>query len=238
MFHVKHSEVVILKKTAYERERERIKRIQRKLKKQGLQVSDDIASLPTLKQLRKLGIKGESLRKATRALKKITEKSIKEKATDIYIPDGGQIIFDNFKDDFVNRFGTLTSEEEQLFRNDDDGKSFYDYFYNKLSQETEELTGVLRRRPSAVVASKTNQSFLISLLKEEVSKNGESTIGWRLADAGLDELTNMIQFILYGSSEGSINRVSDDLASIIKGESLSIKDKIRLSTSNDIMLGW
>lgn len=225
------------KRTAYERERNRIKRIARKLKKQGLIVSDDIASLPTLNKLRKQGVKGSALRQATGNLKKITEKDIREKAHE-YVPDGGQIIFDNFKNDFVDRFGELTTEEKDLFRSDDDGHSFYSYFYRKLSEQIHEPGGALRRRPSAVTASLNNQSYLLSLLSAEVNDVGESAVGWRLADANLDNISNMLQFILYGSSEGSINRVADELASIIKGRPLSLSDKIRLSTSNDINLGW
>lgn len=48
------------KLTAYERERNRIKRLERKLKKQGVQYVP--TNIPTLRQIKAKGFKGKDLR--------------------------------------------------------------------------------------------------------------------------------------------------------------------------------
>ena len=98
------------KLTAYERERNRIKRIERKLKKQGVQYVP--TNIPTLHQIKKKGFTGKLLRAYVNKLKKIDVESLKAEAN---LPHEEDIAFNNFNDEFLARYGTLTPEEEDLF---------------------------------------------------------------------------------------------------------------------------
>ena len=239
MFHVKHSEVLIMrkrKKTAYERERSRIMRLERKLKKQG--VSFEPTNIPTLKKIKERGFKGKDLRAYVNKLKKITEKTLKEST---YLPDVGQIAYDNFQDEFLNKFGMLTPEEEELFSDEADEEDYsdiYQIYMAKLSKPIEEMRGVKRRRPSATQASRNNQNFLVNLIKETASEIGESALGYRLIDKGGERLSELIQYVLYGSSEATINTVSDELVEIITGRPVTFSDKMKMNVLNDVNVGW
>ena len=98
------------KLTAYERERNRIKRIERKLKKQGVQYIP--TNIPTLKQIKAKGFKGKALRAYVNKLKKIDVEAIK---AETYLPHEEDISFSNFNDEFLAKYGSFTPEEEDLF---------------------------------------------------------------------------------------------------------------------------
>ena len=98
------------KLTAYERERNRIKRLERKLKKQGVQYVP--TNIPTLRQIKAKGFTGKALRAYVNKLKKIDIEVLKAEA---YIPREEDIAFANFDDEFLSKYGSFTPEEEDLF---------------------------------------------------------------------------------------------------------------------------
>ena len=98
------------KLTAYERERNRIKRLERKIKKQGVQYVP--TNIPTLRQIKAKGFTGKALRAYVNKLKKIDVEALK---AEVYKPHEEDIAFSNFNDEFLSRYGSFMPEEEDLF---------------------------------------------------------------------------------------------------------------------------
>ena len=207
------------KKTQYTKVRDAIKRYIYRLNKQGIYVNIEIPK--TELQLRKIGITGQKLAAQTRSLQKILKNkqfisaydyqtgetgSVKEinLSRKAYIPDGGEIIYDNFYDEFILK---LTSPE---------------YEYTPLGS---------KRSKGAIEESIKQKSFLRNLLAQIESKDGKSAIGWRLQDdSDSDEL---LSYVLYGSDSSKIRTASSELAAIIKGSSLTFKENIQLNEEMD-----
>ena len=91
------------KLTTYERERNRIKRIERKLKKQGVQYVP--TNIPTFSQIKAKGFKGKELRAYVNKLKKIDIESLKSEAN---LPHEENIAFSNFDDEFLSKYVSFT----------------------------------------------------------------------------------------------------------------------------------
>lgn len=232
------------KLTAYERERNRIKRLERKLKKQGVQYVP--TNIPTLRQIKAKGFKGKDLRAYVNKLKKIDVEVLK---SEVNIPHEEDIAFSNFNDEFLSRYGALTSEEGDLFygykdasneeieqerkrREEEYQKVSSDFTYS-LSRNVE----MNRSRKKDVIAySRSMQSFLLNMIKEI----GASEVGRRLVIASrtMDDIDVIVSAVLWGSSVAVVNQATDELLQIINGEPLTFDEKVQAEMMNELENGW
>ena len=232
------------KLTAYERERNRIKRLERKLKKQGAQYVP--TNIPTLRQIKAKGFTGKSLRAYVNKLKKIDIESLKAEA---YIPHEEDISFNNFDDEFLAKYGSFTPEEEDLFY------GFQSASDEQIEQErkrkeaeyqraTNDLLASLKqpveadrsRRREAINYSKNMQSFIVNLVNEV----GALEVGRRLVEAtrSVDDINVIISAVLWGSSVAVVNQATDELLAIINGAPLSFEEKVQAEVMNEAENGW
>lgn len=232
------------KLTAYERERNRIKRIERKLKKQGVQYVP--TNIPTLRQIKAKGFKGKDLRAYVNKLKKIDVEAIKAEAN---IPHEEDIAFSNFNDEFLARYGSLTPEEEDLFYGYKDAtdeeieqeRKRREAEYQKVATDfTCSLSRPVEmnrsRKKNVIAYSRSMQSFLMNMIRDI----GTSEVGRRLVIASrtMDDIDVIVSAVLWGSSVAVINQATDELLSIIKGAPLSFEEKVQAEMMNESENGW
>lgn len=229
--------------TAYERERNRIKRLERKLKKQGVQyVPIDI---PTLRQIKAKGFTGKALRAYVNKLKKIDVEALK---SEVNIPHEENIAFSNFDDEFLSKYGSFTPEEEDLFYGYKDAtdeeiereRKIREAEYQKA---TFNLTSSLSmdaelnrsRKKNVIAYSRSMQSFLLNMIRDI----GTSEVGRRLVEAsrtnGIDAI---VSAVLWGSSVTVINQATDELLQIINGSPLTFTQKVQAEMMNESENGW
>lgn len=231
------------KLTAYERERNRIKRLERKLKKQGVQyVPTDI---PTLRQIKKKGFTGKALRAYVNKLKKIDVEALK---AEVNIPHEEDIAFSNFDGEFLLKYGSLTSEEEDLFygykgatdeeiererkRREEYQKVATD-FTSSLSKSVDLSRS---RRKEAISYSRSMRSFLLNMINDI----GASEVGRRLVESSrtVDDIDVIVSAVLWGSSVAVINQATDELLQIINGSPLTFEEKVQAELMNETSSGW
>lgn len=232
------------KLTAYERERNRIKRLERKLKKQGVQYVP--TNIPTLRQIKAKGFTGKALRAYVNKLKKIDIEVLKAGA---YIPREEDIAFANFYDEFLSKYGSFTPEEEDFFY-DLENHSDEEIEQERKRREEEyqkaatDFTSSLgksvdlnrSRRKEAISYSRSMQSFLINMINDI----GASEVGRRLVEASrtMDDIDVIVSAVLWGSSVAVINQATDELLSIINGAPLSFEEKVQAEMLNESESGW
>ena len=232
------------KLTAYERERNRIKRLERKLKKQGVQYVP--TNIPTLRQIKAKGFRGKELRAYVNKLKKIDVETLKSEA---YLPHEEDIAFSNFNDEFLDRYGSFTPEEEDLFygykgasdeeieqerkRKEAEYQKAATDFTSSLSSPVE----MNRSRKKDVISySRSMQSFLLNMINDI----GKSEVGRRLVEASrtMNDIDVIVSAVLWGSSVAVINQATDELLSIINGAPLSFEEKVQAEMMNESENGW
>ena len=232
------------KLTAYERERNRIKRLERKLKKQGIHyVPTDI---PTLRQIKAKGFTGKALRSYVNKLKKIDVEALKAEAN---IPREEDIAFSNFDDEFLSKYGSFTPEEDDLFygykeatdeeieqerkRREEEYKKVAADFSSSLSKPFDMNRS---RRKEAISYSKSMQSFLLNMIADI----GASEVGRRLVEASrtINDIDVIVSAVLWGSSVAVINQATDELLQIINGSPLTFAEKVQAESMNENENGW
>lgn len=232
------------KLTAYERERNRIKRLERKLKKQGVQyVSPNI---PTLRQIKAKGFKGKDLRAYINKLKKIDIEALKAEAN---LPHEEDIAFSNFNDEFLARYATLMPKEEDLFYGYKDAsdeeieqeRKRREAEYQKVGSDfTSSLSRPLEinrsRKKDVIAYSRSMQSFLLNIVRDI----GTSEVGRRLVEASrtTDDIDVIVSAVLWGSSVAVINQATDELLQIINGSPLTFAQKVQAESMNEMENGW
>lgn len=232
------------KLTAYERERNRIKRLERKLKKQGVQYVP--TNIPTLRQIKTKGFTGKALRAYVNKLKKIDVEALK---AEVNIPHEEDIAFSNFNDEFLARYGELTPEEEDLFYGYKDA-SDEEIERERKRREAEyqkvgtDFTSILSksvdlnrsRRKEAISYSRSMQSFLLNMINDI----GTSEVGRRLviASRNMDDIDVIVSAVLWGSSVAVINQATDELLQIINGSPLTFEEKAQAESMNETENGW
>lgn len=232
------------KLTAYERERNRIKRLERKLKKQGVQFVP--TNVPTLRQIKAKGFKGKALRAYVNKLKKIDVETLKAEA---YLPHEEDIAFSNFNDEFLVRYGVLTPEEEDLFydykgasdeeieqerkRREEEYKKVAIDFTSSLSRPVDMNRN---RRRDVISYSKSMQSFLLNMINDI----GTSEVGRRLVEASrnMNDIDVIVSAVLWGSSIAVVNQATDELLQIINGSPLTFEEKVQAEMMNEAENGW
>ena len=232
------------KLTAYERERNRIKRIERKLKKQGVQYVP--TNIPTLRQIKVKGFTGKALRAYVNKLKKIDVEALK---AEVNIPHEEDIAFSNFDDEFLSKYGSFTPEEEDLFYEYKDAtdeeiereRKRREAEYQKVSTDfTSSLSKPVdlnrSRRKAAISYSRSMQSFLLNMINDI----GASEVGRRLVEASrtTDEIDVIVSAVLWGSSVAVINQATDELLQIINGSPLTFEEKVQAESMNETENGW
>lgn len=232
------------KLTAYERERNRIKRLERKLKKQGVQYVP--TNIPTLRQIKAKGFKGKDLRAYVNKLKKIDVEALK---TEVNIPHEEDIAFSNFNDEFLSRYTVLTPEEEDLFYGYKDAtdveieqeRKRREAEYQKVATDfTSSLSKSVdlnrSRRKEAISYSRSMQSFLLNMINDI----GTSEVGRRLVEASrtMNDIDVIVSAVLWGSSVAVINQATDELLQIINGSPLTFEEKVQAESMNETENGW
>lgn len=232
------------KLTAYERERNRIKRLERKLKKQGVQYVP--TNIPTLRQIKAKGFKGKDLRAYVNKLKKIDVEALKAEAN---LPHEEDIAFSNFNDEFLSRYGTLTPDEEDFFyglenatdeeieqerkRREAEYQKVGTDFTSTLSKSVDLNRS---RRKEAISYSRSMQSFLLNMINDI----GTSEAGRRLVESSriADDIDVIVSAVLWGSSVEVINQATDELLQIINGSPLTFEEKVQAESMNEMENGW
>lgn len=231
------------KLTAYERERNRIKRLERKLKKQGVQYVP--TNIPTLRQIKAKGFTGKALRAYVNKLKKIDVETLKAEAN---LPHEEDIAFSNFDDEFLSKYGSFTPEEQDLFYEykgatdeeiEQERKRIEEYkkvasdFSSSLSKPVDMDRS---RRKEAISYSKSMQSFLLNMIADI----GASEVGRRLVEASrtMNDIDVIVSAVLWGSSVAVINQATDELLQIINGSSLTFAEKVQAESMNETENGW
>lgn len=232
------------KLTAYERERNRIKRLERKLKKQGVQYVP--TNIPTLRQIKAKGFAGKALRAYVNKLKKIDVESLKTEAN---IPREEDIAFSNFNDEFLDRYGSFTPEEEDLFygykgasdeeieqerkRKEAEYQKAASTFVSSLNRPVDMSRS---RRRDAISYSKSMQSFLLNMINDI----GASEVGRRLVEASrtMNDIDVIVSAVLWGSSVAVVNQATDELLQIINGSPLTFEEKVQAEMMNESENGW
>lgn len=232
------------KLTAYERERNRIKRLERKLKKQGVQYVP--TNIPTLRQIKAKGFRGKELRAYVNKLKKIDVEYLKTEAN---IPREEDIAFSNFNDEFLARYGSFTPEEEDLFygykgasgeeieqerkRKEAEYQKATSTFASSLSKPVDMNRS---RRRDVISYSKSMQSFLLNMINDI----GTSEVGRRLVEASrtMNDIDVIVSAVLWGSSVAVVNQATDELLQIINGSPLTFEEKVQAEMMNESENGW
>ena len=231
------------KLTAYERERNRIKRLERKLKNQGIQYVP--TNIPTLRQIKAKGFTGKSLRAYVNKLKKIDVEALKAEAN---LPHEENIAFSNFDDEFLSKYGSFTPEEQDLFYGykgatdeeiEQERKRIEEYkkvasdFSSSLSKPVDMNRS---RRKETISYSKSMQSFLLNMIADI----GASEVGRRLVEASrtMNDIDVIVSVVLWGSSVAVINQATDELLQIINGSPLTFSEKVQAESMNENENGW
>lgn len=232
------------KLTAYERERNRIKRLERKLKKQGVHYVP--TNIPTLRQIKAKGFKGKDLRAYVNKLKKIDVEALK---AEVNIPHEEDIAFSNFNDEFLARYGALTPKEEDLFYGYKDAsdeeiereRKRREAEYQKVGTDfTSKLNKSVdlnrSRRKEAISYSRSMKSFLLNMINDI----GTSEVGRRLVESSrtVDDIDVIVSAVLWGSSVAVINQATDELLQIINGSPLTFEEKVQAESMNETENGW
>lgn len=232
------------KLTAYERERNRIKRLVRKLKKQGVQYVP--INIPTLRQIKAKGFKGKELRAYVNKLKKINVEALK---AEVDIPHEEDIAFSNFNDEFLSKYGSFTPEEEDLFygykdASDEEIEQERKRREAEYQKEASDLTSSLSmpvemnisRKKDVIGYSRSMQSFLLNMIRDI----GTSEVGRRLVIASrtMDDIDVIVSAVLWGSSIAVVNQATDELLQIINGSPLTFEEKVQAESMNEAENGW
>lgn len=232
------------KLSAYERERNRIKRLERKLKKQGVQFVP--TNIPTLRQIKQKGFTGKDLRAYVNKLKKIDVETLKSEA---YLPHEEGIAFSNFNDEFLFRYGALTPEEEDLFygykgATDEEIEQERKRKEAEYQKVTTDFTASLRnpvemnrsRKKDVITYSRSMQSFLLNMINDI----GTLEVGRRLVEASrtMNDIDVIVSAVLWGSSVAVVNQATDELLQIINGSPLTFEEKVQAEMMNESEYGW
>lgn len=232
------------KLTAYERERNRIMRLERKLKKQGVQYVP--TNIPTLRQIKAKGFTGKALRAYVNKLKKIDVEALK---AELNIPREEDIAFSNFNDEFLSKYGSFTPDEEDLFygykdasdeeienerkRREAEYKKVATDFESSLSNSVDLNRS---RRKEVISYSRSMQSFLLNMINDI----GASEVGKRLVEASrtMNDIDVIVSAVLWGSSVAVINQATDELLQLINGSPLTFEEKVQAESMNETKNGW
>lgn len=234
--------------TAYEKERRRLMRGVRRWEREGFIFSEDF-----------------TLDRPKRVTKKLLQKMRELKPADLLaqataVGEGGEIVsgevaYQERRRESIRK-GQATRRlqkiRRQLLPPDQIGMpggdiptegeiAYYNVYLDFISRlsETPENTSVNGnyRRQSIVSQSNRERTTLLTLTQREVSRVGEEDVGNRLIAHG-DAVWELTKYVLYGSTEATIMSASRELAEIIAGDQLSLKELRDLGEVAEELEDW
>lgn len=126
------------------------------------------------------------------------------------LPKGGEVIFQNILDDFIMR----------------------------LTQDPGNYTPFGRPRNKVVVEESNRQrNTLLSITRAAIARDGKEAVGWILQENS-DRITGLIEYLLYGSSQEAVATASRELAEIVNGKSLSMRQLMEFSEESEMGEDW
>ena len=223
---------------AHKKQLERVRQFIRRAEKRGFRFTDDFkSSLKELKTVQLKALKPEKLYSLSTALSETgdivsgterrreerslsakksaqTRKKKKQKQNQEYYPDGGDIIYGNIVEEFIERLQTPTPE----YATATSGRNY-------------------KRSSDVINESERQKAFLLNLTFQVAREIGTSALGWRLQERATD-VSSLTDYILYGSTSAKIQSASTELASIIKGSQLTLKERIDLAEQEEFNEDW
>ena len=222
---------------AHKKQLKRVRDFIRRAEKRGYRFSDSLKeSLRTLstqklksftpeklyKQATALSDSGEIIsgterrkeeRSASAQKGAITKREKKERENNEY-PPGGKIIYGNVVEEFIERLQTPTPEYSVSIR----GRTY-------------------RRSKALVSTSEYEKSFLLNLTFKVAREIGVEELGWRLEERATD-VAGLTEYILYGSEIAIIQSASTELAEIITGRSVTLRERMDLAEQEEYNEDW
>lgn len=223
---------------AHKKQLERVRQFIRRAEKRGFRFTDDFkSSLKDLKTVQLKALKSEKLYSLSTALSETgdivtgterrreerslsakksaqTRKKKKQQKEQEYYPDGGEIIYGNIVEEFIERLQTTTPE----YATATSGRNY-------------------KRSSDVVNESERQKTFLLNLTFQVAREIGTSALGWRL-QARATDVSSLTDYILYGSTSAKIQSAATELASIIKGSQLTLKERIDLAEQEEFNEDW
>ena len=223
---------------AHKKQLERVRQIIRRAEKRGFRFTDDFkSSLKDLKTVQLKALKPEKLYSLSTALSETgdivsgterrreerslsakksaqTRRKKKQQKEQEYYPDGGEIIYGNIVEEFIERLQTPTPE----YATSTSGRSY-------------------RRSVAVVKESERQKAFLLSLTFQVAREIGISALGWRLQERATD-VSLLTEYVLYGSNATKIQSAATELATIIKGSPLTLQERIDIAEQEEFNEDW
>lgn len=153
-----------------------------------------------------------SAKKSAETRRKIKEKIERKPTPDLqedYYPDGGDIIYGNVVEEFIERLQEPTPE----------------YSTAKSGRE-------FKKPEHLIQESNRQKTFLLNLTFRTAQEIGTSALGWRLQEQA-DTVNSLTNYVLYGSTQAVIQSAATELAQIIKGSALTLSERIDLSEQEE-----
>ena len=138
-----------------------------------------------------------------------TRRRKREEKEQEYYPDGGDIIYGNILEEFIERLQEPVPE----------------YSTSKSGREF--------KKPDFLIQESNRQkTFLLNLTFRTAQEIGTSALGWRLQEQA-DTVNSLTNYVLYGSTQAVIQSAATELAQIIKGSALTLSERIDLSEQEE-----
>lgn len=131
-----------------------------------------------------------------------------------YYPDGGKIIYTNVVESFIAKLSEPTEE----------------YLITSWGKKA-------RKQESAIQESERSKSTLLNITHKVIGEIGMSGLGWRLENEA-DRVTQLTDYILYGSDGAKIASACSELASIINGGVLSMQQLQDIAEQEEANEDW
>ena len=153
-----------------------------------------------------------SAKKSAETRRKRKEKIDRKPTSDLqedYYPDGGDIIYGNILEEFIERLQEPVPE----------------YSTSKSGRE-------FKKPEQLIQESNRQKTFLLNLTFRTAQEIGTSALGWRLQEQA-DTVNSLTNYVLYGSTQAVIQSAATELAQIIKGSALTLSERIDLSEQEE-----
>lgn len=161
------------------------------------------------------GRRNERKESARKAQETRQRKQTQKADSGTYYPNGGDIVYYNVVEDFIQKLQEPISEE----------------YVNRWGKKS-------RRQANLIQEVNQAKTTLLSLVYSVLSKEGKSELGWRL-EANADEVYDCTNYLLYASSSSEgITSATTRLARIINGGALSMEQLSDLAEQDEYNEAW
>ena len=131
-----------------------------------------------------------------------------------YYPDGGEIIYGNILEDFIERL----QEPTPVYSVSSRGREF--------------------KKPDLLIQESNRQkNYLLNLTFNVAREIGQSELGWRL-EAKADTVQSLTNYVLYGSNASKIQSAATELASIINNGALTLQQLKDIGEQEEYNEDW